>query len=130
MEALMARIEAFFDQATSTVSYLVWDAASRKAAIIDAVLDFDPATGRKGLRRNRTWRRRDVGVAPGIGVSFCDLSRKYDGRMNRPCARPARRLPKRKGRAVRGLLGYRRRLLTDGGPAPPRPSPWASGPAW
>jgi glyoxylase-like metal-dependent hydrolase (beta-lactamase superfamily II) len=48
MEARMARIEAFFDKATSTVSYLLWDRPTRKAAIIDAVLDFDPATGRLG----------------------------------------------------------------------------------
>lgn len=46
MEAPMAGIEAFFDKATSTASYLVWDRASKQAAIIDAVLDFDPATGR------------------------------------------------------------------------------------
>ena len=44
----MAGIEAFFDKATSTVSYLLWDPPTRKAAIIDAVLDFDPATGRLG----------------------------------------------------------------------------------
>ncbi len=42
----MAGIEAFFDKATSTASYLVWDKCSKQAAIIDAVLDFDPATGR------------------------------------------------------------------------------------
>ena len=44
----MARIEAFFDKATSTVSSLLWDPSTRKAAIIDAVLDFEPATGRLG----------------------------------------------------------------------------------
>jgi glyoxylase-like metal-dependent hydrolase (beta-lactamase superfamily II) len=48
LEARMARIEAFFDKATSTISYLLWDPPTRKAAIIDAVLDFDPATGRLG----------------------------------------------------------------------------------
>jgi glyoxylase-like metal-dependent hydrolase (beta-lactamase superfamily II) len=44
----MPGIEAFFDKATSTVTYLVWDPAMREAAVIDAVLDFDPATGRLG----------------------------------------------------------------------------------
>jgi len=44
----MARIEAFFDKATSTISYLLWDPPTRKAVIIDAVLDFDPTTGRLG----------------------------------------------------------------------------------
>ncbi len=44
----MPGLEAFFDKATSTVTYLVWDPATRDAAVIDAVLDFDPATGRLG----------------------------------------------------------------------------------
>lgn len=40
-----ARIEAFFDAATHTVSYLVSDPASGKAAVIDPVLDYDHASG-------------------------------------------------------------------------------------
>ena len=40
------QIEAFFDEATNTVSYLVADAGSRKALVIDPVLDLDPASGR------------------------------------------------------------------------------------
>jgi glyoxylase-like metal-dependent hydrolase (beta-lactamase superfamily II) len=43
-----ADVLGFFHEATSTVSYLVWDGQSRRAAIIDAVLDFDPKTGRTG----------------------------------------------------------------------------------
>lgn len=39
-------IRAFFDQPTFTVSYVVHDPETRKAAIIDSVLDFDPASGR------------------------------------------------------------------------------------
>ena len=39
-------VTAFFDQATNTVSYVVRDPESRKAAIIDSVLDFDSAAGR------------------------------------------------------------------------------------
>ena len=39
-------IEAFFDEDTSTISYLVTDAATRDTAIIDPVLDFNPASGR------------------------------------------------------------------------------------
>jgi len=46
MEPKMPGIEAFFDKTTSTASYLVWDEATKEAALIDAVLDFDPATGR------------------------------------------------------------------------------------
>lgn len=40
------KIKAFFDEPTNTVSYLVWDGDSRRAAIIDSVLDFDPKSGR------------------------------------------------------------------------------------
>ena len=40
------RIQAFFDPATFTVSYLVSDPASREAAIVDPVLDFDVKSGR------------------------------------------------------------------------------------
>jgi len=42
----MANLKAFFDAATNTVTYLVWDPATRAAAIIDPVLDFDPNVGR------------------------------------------------------------------------------------
>jgi glyoxylase-like metal-dependent hydrolase (beta-lactamase superfamily II) len=38
------QISAFFDEATNSVSYLVADPGSKAAAIIDSVLDFDPAT--------------------------------------------------------------------------------------
>ena len=39
-------IEAFFDETTFTVTYLVGDPATREAVVIDPVLDFDPASGR------------------------------------------------------------------------------------
>jgi len=38
-------IEPFFDSATGTVSYIVWDTATRAAAIIDPVLDFEFRSG-------------------------------------------------------------------------------------
>jgi glyoxylase-like metal-dependent hydrolase (beta-lactamase superfamily II) len=38
-------VTGFFDETTKTVSYLVADPESGTAAIIDPVLDFDPATG-------------------------------------------------------------------------------------
>src|SRR6266567_6054438 len=44
MEA--ARISAFFDPATDSVSYLVSDPASHAAAVIDPVLDFDAGASR------------------------------------------------------------------------------------
>ncbi|WP_315708306.1 MBL fold metallo-hydrolase [Brenneria uluponensis] len=39
-------IEGFFDTATSTVSYVLYDQAGGHAAIIDPVLDYDPKSGR------------------------------------------------------------------------------------
>jgi len=39
-------VAAFFDEDTFTVSYLVSDPATKRAAIIDSVLDFDHASGR------------------------------------------------------------------------------------
>jgi len=39
-------VHGFFDPATSTVSYVVHDPATKKAAIIDPVLDFSPRNGR------------------------------------------------------------------------------------
>ena len=45
---MQAQITPFFHAPTSTWSYLVRDAATGEAAIIDAALDFDPATGELG----------------------------------------------------------------------------------
>lgn len=42
------QVRAFFDEQTFTVSYLVWDPASRRGAVIDSVLDFDQKSGRTG----------------------------------------------------------------------------------
>jgi glyoxylase-like metal-dependent hydrolase (beta-lactamase superfamily II) len=39
-------VTSFFDDETFTVSYVVRDPATRRAAIIDSVLDFDHASGR------------------------------------------------------------------------------------
>ena len=38
-------VEGFFDPATSTVSYLVLDLATRHCALVDSVLDYDPKSG-------------------------------------------------------------------------------------
>ena len=43
---LKPEVKAFFDEATNTVSYIVKDPGSAACAIIDSVLDFDPASGR------------------------------------------------------------------------------------
>lgn len=39
-------VKAFFDEATFTVTYVVSDPTTARAAIIDPVLDFDPTSGR------------------------------------------------------------------------------------
>lgn len=39
-------VQAFFDKATNTVTYLVTDPATGTAAIVDPVLDFDPKAAR------------------------------------------------------------------------------------
>ena len=39
-------VQSFFDSATSTFSYVVTDTETGRAAIIDSVLDYDPASGR------------------------------------------------------------------------------------
>jgi glyoxylase-like metal-dependent hydrolase (beta-lactamase superfamily II) len=47
-EALMSAqplIHAFFDEPTNTISYLLADQQTKRAAVIDPVLDFDPKSG-------------------------------------------------------------------------------------
>ena len=39
----MENVKSFFDPATFTITYVVWDGG--KAAVIDSILDFDPASG-------------------------------------------------------------------------------------
>ena len=38
-------IQGFFDEPTNTVSYLVWDPATKEGAVIDPVLNFDHGSG-------------------------------------------------------------------------------------
>jgi len=45
MQTAQLKIEAFFDEPTNTISYLVWGETTRKAAIIDPVLDYDHRGG-------------------------------------------------------------------------------------
>jgi glyoxylase-like metal-dependent hydrolase (beta-lactamase superfamily II) len=55
LEALMVKtinaapgVRAFFHEPTFTVSYLVWDPATKHGAIVDSALDFDQKSGRTG----------------------------------------------------------------------------------
>lgn len=43
---MAAQIKAFFDEPTNTVTYLVSDPATKRAAIIDSVMDFDQKSGK------------------------------------------------------------------------------------
>ncbi|MBB3017461.1 glyoxylase-like metal-dependent hydrolase (beta-lactamase superfamily II) [Microvirga lupini] len=43
-------IRAFFDEPTNTVSYLVADPATKKAAIVDPVLDYDHKSGKASMK--------------------------------------------------------------------------------
>ena len=46
MAAVKPNVQAFFDQPTNNATYVVSDPGGRRCAIIDSVLDFDPASGR------------------------------------------------------------------------------------
>ena len=39
------KVKGFFDEETSTISYVVYDMTSKKCAVIDSVLDFDFSSG-------------------------------------------------------------------------------------
>jgi glyoxylase-like metal-dependent hydrolase (beta-lactamase superfamily II) len=54
-------VQAFFDAATNTVSYLVADPQTKAAAIIDPVLDFDPKAA-----------RTSTGSADALLAAVCD----------------------------------------------------------
>jgi glyoxylase-like metal-dependent hydrolase (beta-lactamase superfamily II) len=60
-------VTAFFDEDTFTVSYVVADPAGRSCAIVDSVLDFDPASGRTSRKSaNRIIafiRRKELNVS-------------------------------------------------------------------
>jgi len=99
-------VQAFFDEATNTVSYLVSDPASGVAAIIDPVLDYDPASARtstasaddvlaaaaaQGLRIERVlethahadhlfaahYIREQTGAAIGIGSRITEVQKVF-----------------------------------------------------
>lgn len=44
------QVKGFFDEATNTISYVVWDTSTDTAAIIDSLLDFDQASGRTNTK--------------------------------------------------------------------------------
>jgi len=62
-----AEVQAFFDEPTNTVSYLVWDKATMQGAVIDPVLDFDHRSGEARVASADTIlaRAKALGVAIG-----------------------------------------------------------------
>jgi len=44
-QTVIPMVQAFFDETTFTASYVIWDPGTKRAAIIDSVLDYDPASG-------------------------------------------------------------------------------------
>jgi glyoxylase-like metal-dependent hydrolase (beta-lactamase superfamily II) len=49
-QTALPAIQAFFDEPTNTISYLVSDPVTRRAAVIDPVLDFDQRDGTVDVR--------------------------------------------------------------------------------
>ena len=47
---LRPMVRSFFDSATSSITHVLWDPATRVAMIVDPVLDFDAAAGRTSDR--------------------------------------------------------------------------------
>jgi glyoxylase-like metal-dependent hydrolase (beta-lactamase superfamily II) len=63
-----ARIQAFFDEATHTVTYLVHDPATGAAAVIDPVLDYDHRSGQVGTHSAR--RVLDAAAQAGLRIEW------------------------------------------------------------
>jgi glyoxylase-like metal-dependent hydrolase (beta-lactamase superfamily II) len=59
-------VQAFFDPATATASYLISDPATREAAIVDPVLDFEP----KGARVSTGSADEILSAAHGQGLTI------------------------------------------------------------
>lgn len=59
-------IRGFFDDQTNTITYLIWDTVSREAAVIDPVLDYDPADGTVDTRS----AERVLEAATELGLSI------------------------------------------------------------
>lgn len=60
------QIEPFYDTATFTYSYLVLDADTREAAVIDSVLDFDAKSGRTATASADAIRSRVDALAASV----------------------------------------------------------------
>jgi glyoxylase-like metal-dependent hydrolase (beta-lactamase superfamily II) len=107
----LPEIHGFFHEASNTVSYVIADPATRRAAILDSVLDFDAASGRTGtdfaeriaahVREARLtvdwilethvhadhlsaapWLKERLGGTIGIGEHVCDVQATFRRLLN------------------------------------------------
>lgn len=62
------KVRAFFHEPTFTVSYLIWEPASKRGAIIDSALDFDPKSGRTGTHSAQAIL--DVAAHEGVTIEW------------------------------------------------------------
>ncbi len=61
-------VRSVLHEPSNTFSYVVWDPATRRAAIIDAALDFDPYSGRSGTETAQ--QLVDIVHAEGLEVQW------------------------------------------------------------
>jgi glyoxylase-like metal-dependent hydrolase (beta-lactamase superfamily II) len=61
-------VRSFFDEPTFTVSYLVWDPVSKKAAVIDSVREFDAKCGRTSTAHAQAIL--DAAAAEGLRIDW------------------------------------------------------------
>ena len=62
------QVRGFFDEQTYTISYLVWDSSTKAAAVIDPVLDYDPASG--GIGTDSADELLDAAESLGLTVAL------------------------------------------------------------
>ena len=87
-------IQAFFDEHTFTITYLVSDPATRQAVIIDPVLDFDPKAARTSTQSAQ--RVLDAVRAKGLTVEWILETHAHADHLSALCfsrSTPAQRLP-------------------------------------
>ena len=60
--------QAFFDEPTNTVSYLVWDRGTKRGAVIDPVLDFDHRSGKASTKSADALL--DASAEEGVGLDW------------------------------------------------------------
>ena len=108
-------VTGFHDPATGSIQYVAVDEATKKAALIDVVLDFDPASGatstqsaqavldfveREGLEVEwildthphadhmmaSAWLKERLGAPAGIGAKVRDIAKLWEELYNTPAA--------------------------------------------